>query len=38
VVTLIVPGLSFVGGETTLQEIGIIFVVGVIFRCKTGFR
>ena len=31
VVTLIVPGLSFVGGNSTLQEIGIIFVVGVIF-------
>ncbi len=31
VVTLIVPGLSFVGGDTTLQKIGIIFVVAVIF-------
>jgi putative membrane protein len=31
VVTLIVPGLSFVGGDTTLQRVGIIFVVGVIF-------
>ena len=31
VVTLIVPGLSFVGGHTTLQKIGIIFVVAVIF-------
>ena len=31
VVTLIVPGISFVGGDTTLQEIGIIFVVAVIF-------
>ena len=31
VVTLIVPGLSFVGGNTTLQKVGIIFVVAVIF-------
>lgn len=30
-VTLIVPGISFVGGETTLQKVGIIFVVAVIF-------
>ena len=31
VVTLIVPGISFVGGESTLQEVGIIFVVAVVF-------
>ena len=31
IVTLIVPGLSFVGGQTTLQKIGIILVVGVVF-------
>lgn len=31
VVTLIVPGLSFVGGHSTLQRAGIIFVVAVIF-------
>jgi putative membrane protein len=31
VVTLIVPGLSFVGGDTTWAKIGIIFVVAVIF-------
>ena len=31
VVTLFVHGLSFVGGNTTLQRIGIIFVVAVIF-------
>ena len=30
-VTLIVPGISFVGGDTTLQEVGIIFVVALIF-------
>jgi putative membrane protein len=31
VVTLIVPGLRFVGGDTMLQKIGIVFVVAVIF-------
>ena len=31
VVTLIVPGIEFVGGETTLQRIGIVLVVAVIF-------
>jgi putative membrane protein len=31
VVTLIVPGISFVGADNTAQEIGIIFVVAVIF-------
>jgi putative membrane protein len=31
VVTLIVPGVSFVGGDTTWAKIGIIFVVAVIF-------
>jgi putative membrane protein len=31
VVTLIVPGIGFVGAESTLGEIGIIFVVAVIF-------
>jgi putative membrane protein len=31
VVTLIVPGISFVGGDTTVGKIGIVFVVGVIF-------
>ena len=31
VVTLIVPGIDFVGGQTTLQRIGIILVVAVIF-------
>src|SRR6185295_9184126 len=29
-VTLVVPGISFVGGDTTLARVGIIFVV-VIF-------
>jgi putative membrane protein len=31
VVTLILPGMSFVGGTTALQTAGIILVVGVIF-------
>lgn len=31
VVTLFVHGLRFVGGDTTLQRVGIIFVVAVIF-------
>ncbi|MCW2653763.1 MAG: hypothetical protein JWR32_4739 [Mycobacterium sp.] len=31
VVTLFVPGLSFVGGHTTWQKIGVIFVVAAIF-------
>ncbi len=31
VVTLVVPGITFVGGETTLQRVGIVLVVGVIF-------
>jgi putative membrane protein len=31
VVTLFVPGLTFVGGNTTVQRLGIIFVVAVLF-------
>lgn len=31
VVTLIVPGINFVGGDTTVQKVGIVFVVAVIF-------
>jgi len=31
VVTLIVPGITFVGGSSTLQNVGIIFVVALIF-------
>lgn len=37
VVTLIVPGLRFVGGDTRLQKIGIIFVVAVIFGLVNAF-
>ena len=31
IVTLVVSGIDFVGGDTTLQRIGIILVVAVIF-------
>lgn len=31
VVTLIVPGIGFVGGDSTMARIGVIFVVAVIF-------
>jgi putative membrane protein len=31
VVTQIVPGISFVGADSQLQQVGIIFVVAVIF-------
>lgn len=31
VVALIVPGINFVGGDTTLQRVGIVLVVAVIF-------
>ena len=37
VVTLIVPGLSFVGGDTKLERVGIIFVVAVIFGLVNAF-
>jgi putative membrane protein len=37
VVTLFVHGLKFVGGDTTLQRIGIIFVVAVIFGLVNAF-
>ncbi len=30
-VTLLVPGISIVGGDTTLHRAGIIFVVAVVF-------
>jgi len=31
VVTLVVPGIAFVGGDSTAARIGIVFVVAVIF-------
>ena len=31
VVTIIVPGIGFVGGDAALARVGIIFVVAVIF-------
>jgi putative membrane protein len=37
VVTLVVPGMSFVGGDSTIARIGIIFVVAVIFGLVNAF-
>ena len=37
VVTLVVPGMRFVGGDTTGQTVGIIFVVAVIFGLVNAF-
>ena len=37
VVTHVVHGLSFVGGDTRLQRAGIIFVVAVIFGLVNAF-
>ena len=37
VVTLIFHGIYFVGGDTTLQRVGIIFVVAVIFGLVNAF-
>jgi putative membrane protein len=37
VVTLFVHGMSFVGGNTKLERIGIIFVVAVIFGLVNAF-
>ena len=31
IVTLVVNGIEFVGGDDTLQRVGIIFVVAVVF-------
>ncbi len=37
VVTRLVHGLDFVGGDTRLQRVGIIFVVAVIFGLVNAF-
>jgi putative membrane protein len=37
VVTLLVPGMRFVGGDTALQRVGIVFVVAVIFGLVNEF-
>lgn len=37
VVTKIVPGVTFVGGDTTLQRVGIIFVVALVFGLVNAF-
>ncbi len=31
VVTMLVPGISIVGGDSSLQRVGIIFIVAVVF-------
>ena len=31
VVTIVVPGIGFVGGNSTITRVGIIFVVAVVF-------
>jgi putative membrane protein len=37
VVTQLVSGIEFVGGDSTLQRVGIIFVVAVIFGVVNAF-
>lgn len=37
VVTKLVSGVAFVGGDSTLQRVGIIFVVAVIFGLVNAF-
>lgn len=37
VVTLLVPGISFVGGDTAVTRVGVIFVVAVIFGLVNAF-
>jgi putative membrane protein len=37
IVTLLVSGIDFVGGDTTLQRVGVIFVVAVIFGVVNAF-
>ena len=37
VVTLLVPGIEFVGGDSDAQKIGIVLVVAVIFGLVNAF-
>ncbi|MEB3071146.1 phage holin family protein [[Mycobacterium] vasticus] len=37
VVTKVVSGVTFVGGDTTLQRVGIIFVVALVFGLVNAF-
>ena len=37
VVTLVVPGISFVGGDSTIARAGIVFVVAVVFGLVNAF-
>ncbi|MCP9271732.1 phage holin family protein [Mycolicibacterium arenosum] len=37
IVTLVVPGVEIIGGDTTLQYVGIIFVVALVFGVVNAF-
>lgn len=37
VVTQIVPGVNIVGGDTTLERVGVIFVIALIFGLVNAF-
>ena len=37
IVTLLVSGIHFIGGDTTLQRVGVIFVVALIFGVVNAF-
>ncbi|MFY2860207.1 phage holin family protein [Mycobacterium sp. THU-M104] len=37
VVTLFVHGMSFIGGDTWLERVGIVFVVAVVFGLVNAF-
>lgn len=37
IVTLVVSGIEFVGGSNTLQRVGIVFVVAVVFGVVNAF-
>ena len=37
VVTLVLPGMNFVGGNSTIQTVGIVLVVAVIFGLVNAF-
>ncbi|MEZ0342000.1 phage holin family protein [Mycobacterium sp. pV006] len=37
VVTLLVPGISFVGGDSAATRVGVIFVVAVVFGLVNAF-
>ena len=37
VVTLVLPGMNFVGGNSTIQTVGIVLVVAVVFGLVNAF-